>query len=483
MATAMTQEEHEARLGEIQTRMQEIDTEFSGQALPEGAKDEFERLQAEKVETERLIKELETRRAWVTDSAEKPEAREYGFNTHSPRSTRGEDIYDLSTVRASASDPTVAGRELKDRAKRAVEKGHYPSPSVSQEEAQENVERLLDTIDTEDGALARRILQTGSPTYKRAFGKKLAGQHLSSEEERTLSLTDSAGGYAIPFTLDPSVIHTSNHSVNPFRAISRVVPVTGDNWNGVTSAGVSASYGAEATEASDGAPTLGQPSISVEKAQCFVPYSIEIGQDWSGLQGELTMMIQEAKDDLEATKFATGAGHGSNEPEGVLVGGTVTYTTAASATLAVADLYGTEAALPPRHRPRATWVANRSQYNRIRQFDTYGGAQLWTENLQVGLPNQVPTPGNVGARLLGYPAHELSTMGTTTAASSTIAIFGDFSRYVIVDRVGMSVELIPHLFGTASNYPTGQRGLYAYWRNSAEVVDANAFRKIIAKAS
>jgi HK97 family phage major capsid protein len=59
-----------------------------------------------------------------------------------------------------------------------------------------------------------------------------------------------------------------------------------------------------------------------------------------------------------------------------------------------------------------------------------------------------------------------------------IAVVGDFSRaFKIVDRVGMNIELIPHLFGAAQgNLPTGQRGLFAYWRVGAKVLDANAFR-------
>ena len=56
-----------------------------------------------------------------------------------------------------------------------------------------------------------------------------------------------------------------------------------------------------------------------------------------------------------------------------------------------------------------------------------------------------------------------------------ILFVGNWSRYVIVDRVGMSVELIPHLFGD-NNRPTGQRGLYAWMRTGAESVDDNAFR-------
>ena len=37
----------------------------------------------------------------------------------------------------------------------------------------------------------------------------------------------------------------------------------------------------------------------------------------------------------------------------------------------------------------------------------------------------------------------------------------DFENYVIADRLGMTVEFIPHLFGTANQRPTGQRGLLA----------------------
>jgi predicted phage gp36 major capsid-like protein len=42
----------------------------------------------------------------------------------------------------------------------------------------------------------------------------------------------------------------------------------------------------------------------------------------------------------------------------------------------------------------------------------------------------------------------------------------------------MTVEVIPHLFDTTNNMPTGQRGLYAYWRNGAGVIAANAFRTL-----
>jgi predicted phage gp36 major capsid-like protein len=46
--------------------------------------------------------------------------------------------------------------------------------------------------------------------------------------------------------------------------------------------------------------------------------------------------------------------------------------------------------------------------------------------------------------------------GTIDAGQdNAIAVYGDFSNYVITQRVGSSVELIPHLFGANRRFPQG----------------------------
>ena len=68
-------------------------------------------------------------------------------------------------------------------------------------------------------------------------------------------------------------------------------------------------------------------------------------------------------------------------------------------------------------------------------------------------------------------------MQATVVNATKIMIVGDFNYFLIVDRIGLHIELIPTLFGAAQgNLPTGQRGLLAYWRVGAKVLDANAFR-------
>src|SRR5262249_29476992 len=99
--------------------------------------------------------------------------------------------------------------------------------------------------------------------------------------------TGSAGGFALPFSLDPSVMLTSNGALNPIRQVARVFTIPTDQWKGVSSAGVTASYDPEASEVSDDSPTLAQPVIDSAMGRAFVPFSYEVGQDWGSLQEEL----------------------------------------------------------------------------------------------------------------------------------------------------------------------------------------------------
>jgi HK97 family phage major capsid protein len=389
------------------------------------------------------------------------------------------EVFDLDTLTPSSPlDPEVGRATLRDRACRALDFAEFGHERANHEQAQAHVENLLVHKDSADSEIARRVLTTGSPLYRSAFGKYCAGRYRFPEEERALALgAGSTGGFAVVYQLDPTFIPTSNFSVNPFRAISNVETIAGTNeWRGVTTAGVTAAYGAEGSESSDNSPTLVQPALVAQRASVFIPFSIELGQDVSNLEASLARVIQDAKDDLEATQFTTGTGL-TVYPQGVLTGATTAITSAGSATFAIGDMYSVEQALPPRFRPGGSWVANRYFYNKIRAFDTAGGAGMWLgypNPLQQGLANNVPTDGSV-ARLMGYPAFEDSAMSASLATGQTALVIGDFRFFKIVDRIGLDVEVIPHLFGSVNRFPTGQRGLFAYWRNTSKVLSASAF--------
>ena len=169
------------------------------------------------------------------------------------------DIYDLSSVRFNPENPAQGRQEYRDRAMRAVELAHFPE-TISREQAQERIGRLLDEYDTPDGSLARRILKTGSPQYRAAFRKWMSGVPMTNEEQRAFSLGTT--GIPITFTLDPTLIPVSASVVNPLRAISNVEPIVGSNeWRGTTAAAITAARAAEGAVTTDNTPTLAQPAI------------------------------------------------------------------------------------------------------------------------------------------------------------------------------------------------------------------------------
>jgi HK97 family phage major capsid protein len=470
---------------DVKGRLTDLNTEFDGLPFPDEARSEFKGLEAQNVEIERRVAELNQRKQVLADLGSEPRRSERmdddAFRSYGRASVKEQDIFDMSTLRIDPSNPEKTRGEYRDRALRAIEIARFPvvgetTSNVSREDCQRHIEMLMErTQQSQPGEVARMVLTTGSPVYRRAFGKSLAGAPLSGEEQRALSLGATTGGQAVPFTLDPTIIPTSNSVVNPARALARVETISGSNtWNGVSSGAITATRVAEVTAATDNTPTMAAPTATVTKAHAFVPFSIEVQEDWGALEAEMGRLFQDAKDDEEGAAFVTGSGAGVN-PQGFVTGTTNTVAASSGLTVTAANLYALEAALPPRFRPNESFVANRGIYNIVRGIDTAGGAALWLYISQ-GLVTQAPGPGNTGATLLGRGAWEASAMQATVVNATKLAIVGDFRYFLIVDRIGMTVELIPHLFGAAQgNLPTGQRGLYAYWRNTSKVLSANAF--------
>jgi len=173
----------------------------------------------------------------------------------SPDTVKAHPVRDVARAAVErAPDIAPAGRE---RVIRAVEESDRPAESVTK--------------------LSRWAACTSDPAYRSAWVKLAAdpvGGHREwtadelrafqrvQSESRAMSLTDSAGGYLVPFQMDPAVILANDGTTGVLRQLARTVIATGDVWNGVSSAGITAGWYSEATEVDDDAPTLAQPAIS-----------------------------------------------------------------------------------------------------------------------------------------------------------------------------------------------------------------------------
>ena len=472
---------------DVRGRLTDLDQEFNGLPMSESARDEFAGLSKTAEEIDRRLKELDARKKVLERYGDEPgrveKYDESAYKQFERGSVKERDIYDTSRYDFDPTNPEKTRRSFGDGAKRAIELARFPyagkgDKSLNREDIQEHLERLLDTtIEAQPGDTARHLIHTGSPLYRSAFWKAMGGHTagLSRDEQRALSLGATTGGQAVPFTLDPTIIPTSNSVVNPGRALGRNVTIAGSNtWNGISSGAITATRVAEATAATDNTPTMAAPTATVTKAHGFVPFSVEVEEDWGALESEMSRLIQDAKDDEEGSSFVTGAGT-TVFPQGFVTGTTATVAAATGLTVTAANVYALEAALPPRFRGNESFVANRGIYNVVRGIDTAGGAALWLYISQ-GLVTQAPTPGNTGATLLGRGAWEASAMQATVVNATKIVIVGDFSYFLVLDRIGLQIELIPFLFGAAQgNLPTGQRGLYFWYRNMTKVLSASAF--------
>jgi HK97 family phage major capsid protein len=357
----------------------------------------------------------------------------------------------------------VTRGELRERSLDAVELECKRS-GLGHDYAEEVTRKIQDGGTFSKNNIAGHVLLTGSEEYQEAFRAYL--QDPQGEAQRAaLSLTLANGGYLLPFVLDPTIILTNASSANPWRRISRVVTTTSNTWNGVNSAGVTAGMIGEAGVFPDATPTVGNVVITPQKANAYIFGSYEVLEDTDFGQ-QLPVLLADAKDRLEESQFATGNGTPPNT-QGVVTAATTVVTTATTLVIAVADVYATHAALPPRFRNAAkvAWVANVAIINSFRQLDTAGGSSFWT-NLGKGQPET----------LLGAPIYESTTMSATKAVGSLEAIFGSFNEYIICDRVGVSMIYEPLVKDTATGRPTGQAAWAMFWRFGAQVSTANAFR-------
>jgi HK97 family phage major capsid protein len=342
----------------------------------------------------------------------------------------------------------------------------------------DHVDQLLRTQNgnTDGSQIAKRMLLTENDAYRSAFAKAVTSvaPAWTSEEARAIAEframsggTDTAGGFGVPVLIDPSIILTSGAAAAPVLDLARIVTITTDEWKGVSSAGVSWSYDSEGAETSDDSPTLAQPTVPVKTARGFIPYSIEIGEDYPSFAAEMRRLLDAGYIDLVAQQTMTGS-----SPTGIFTAldanTNVEVIVTTDGQFGAVDLLKVWKSLPERYRGNATWIMSTDVENEIRTFSANDTGAYYTVNL---------TQGGIG-NLFGRPVRttDYAPEFTGTTGAANILVVGDFSNFLVAQRAGMSIEFIPHLFGTTTGRPTGQRGWFAYARHGFDSINDLGFR-------
>ncbi len=150
----------------------------------------------------------------------------------------------------------------------------------------------------------------------------------------------------------------------------------------------------------------------------------------------------------EDTMFITGTGQGT--PEGILgnrsgaeaipVEGIESVNTGASSTLLADGLFDLVYSLPAQYRGAAAHIGARATHRDVRKLKDSQNQYLWAAGLQPGEP----------PLLLGYPFLESENMPAVSINGYPM-VFGDLRGYMIVDRVGMTVQRVEDTTTTGQN--------------------------------
>lgn len=467
---------------ELRTRLEEIETEMTAldEEAGEGDLDEEQRTTWEQLDTEHKERSGELRKLERSERLRESRAR-----------------WNSTQVAPKSDDPfsedvrTMEGKAVFSRSMKVVDSD--TGGRHLRDDQKEQLHKVLRTVngDTDGELVGRLLLATENPHYRSAFQKIAASTApvFTPEEARAIDQVrlikramsigvDAAGGFAVPVLIDPTIIMTAQGSTNDILRLARVETITNDTWRGLSSAGVSWSFKAEAAAATDNSPTVGQPEVATKRADGFIPFSIEVGMDWPGFAEQMSGLLAEGYDELLAEKLTTGTA-GSNEPSGLVSSLDANTNTerelAAAGVIAAGDIYGLWNALPQRFRraPGCAWMSSTDIQNSIRQLGTVD-PNFTVDITQEAIP-----------RLFGreYPMNDFMQDDPVGTGTQPLLVVGDFRGYVVAQRAGMTVEFLPMLFDVTNNRPTGQRGWFAWARVGGGVVNANGFKLLVNRSA
>lgn len=287
-----------------------------------------------------------------------------------------------------------------------------------------------------------------SPAFE-AYLRKGTGE-LGPQDRKTLSEgTDSAGGFLVAEDYMTELIKKIAVMAT-VRARARVATTSRDiaRWPKITyttdekyTSAVRLTWTGESPATSTvhrvTDPVFGLYSIPVHTAMASMPMSNDLIEDSAfDILGISSDLLAEAFALDENDAFLNGSGVG--RPMGLLTqvdGAGPISVKSGDANLLLADgLIDVAYALPPQYETGATWLMNKATEKAIRKLkESTTNAYLWP------VVNQVGAFGPVNRELLGYPVLREQFM-PDVAANAYPALIGDLKGYLVLDRVGLSVQ-------------------------------------------
>lgn len=234
------------------------------------------------------------------------------------------------------------------------------------------------------------------------------------------------GGYLIPTEFHDHIIKSLEEK-NILREISHVISTASEHKIIIQATAPAADWISEGQTINFTSETFTKKTLGAYKLAASIRISNELLEDsYYNLENHIANEFSEAIAKKEEQAFFNGDGQG--KPLGLLTQMTdpntaITSITTAGASLNADDLINTVYALGSGYRQNASWIMNNATLAVTRKLKDANQNYLWENSLSSDTP----------ARLLGYPVYTSENV-PALAAGNLVAIFGDFSKYIIGQR-------------------------------------------------
>ena len=449
------------KISELQERRRKLGADLrqhvsdTGENWTPEAQERLETIDAEYESVKAEIEEENAkaqRAALAAKTAEDDERTEFEYGTTEIRRNRAE--------RERGPKVTSETRSLAFRA--------WAFPRTASREALEaarsvgldvNSPQIGDPDNPDGGSIQGLMPYSGhDPLYHRRGNQ----DHIRRAVERRAQSvgTTTAGGHTVPEGM-MQAIEIAMLKFGGMRQASTVVRTSDGRtipWPTVDDTSNSGELLAENAAVSEQDVTVGQVTTSPYMYHSkLVKVSIQLLQDsatnWETLLGTL---LGERLGRITNTHFTTGTG--SSQPNGV-----VTASTAASVALAAdnapsyANLMSIKHSVDPAYRDMASWMFADTVLLNIKSIVDGDSRPLWREGLTSDAPDTID----------GDPYVINQDVPTAATTGTKSLLYGDFSKYIIHDVIGMQFVRLNELY--AANL---QVGFHAYLRSDGDLLDA-----------
>lgn len=266
----------------------------------------------------------------------------------------------------------------------------------------------------------------------KALGQYLRTGQVDAELKTLVVGTPASGGYTVAPEYSTSII-TKLVEMSPMRRLTSAMGIgTSKVFIPTLATDAAGGWVTEVGDRDESEPTFGQIEIDVHEHAVIIPISEQLLEDsMLDLSGLLAERIAIKFAQAENTAFVTG--NGTGKPQGLLAAGNVftSMTAKPDGSDLLAKLIELYYSLPAPYAQQATWGMTRATMGKIRAAADLAANRsgIWSDSLADGTP----------ARLLGAAVTEFPDMDEF-AASKVPVVFGDFSHYQIVDRIGLQLK-------------------------------------------